>query len=305
MVQLEKKELHTITWENIIPPYNRYVYFKDHELCPFRPNANMFNIINAWWLIEASTLVYSGEDFVRSNFQRAGLHEVKFFSGESTQCFVASNQHFAIVAFRGSELPKPGENSDFRGIFNDWMANFKFLPVEWDQGGKVHEGFKEALYEVWNDIANYLTNKLQNRKIWITGHSLGAALATLAADHCANVQGLYTFGSPSVGDIDFKNDFLANSYRFVNNNDIVTTVPPEDLYPHVGELRYIDPDGRIHDNLSRLERFSFDVQGRFKNIFSSFGQLKLGFSGVIPDPIKDHDPRVYAIHIWNNFVEEG
>ena len=185
------------------------------------------------------------------------------------------------------------------------MRNFNFLPVEWDQGGKVHKGFKKALDEVWNELSDYLIKEQQDRKIWITGHSLGATLATLAADRYAKVQGLYTFGSPRVGDIDFKNDFLANSYRFVNNNDIVTTVPPGDLYPHVGELRYIDPDGCIHDNLSRLERFSFDVQGHIKNIFSSFGQLKHGFSGVIPDPIKDHDPRGYAIHIWNNFVEEG
>lgn len=305
MAEFKKKELHEITWENIVPPYSEYVYFKDHELCPFRSNAKMFNIINAWWLIEASTLVYSEEDFVRKNFQKAGLEVVKYFSGKSTQCFVANNDDIAIVAFRGSQLPKPGKDNDFLEIFNDWMANFDFLPVEWNQGGKVHKGFKEAVDEVWDELSDYLTNEQQNRKIWITGHSLGAALATLSADRYANVQGLYTFGSPRVGDIDFKNNFLANSYRFVNNNDVVTTVPPGGLYSHAGQLRYIDPDGLIHDNLSRLERFSFDVQGKFKNIFTSIGKLKNGLSGIIPDPIKDHDPRVYAIHIWNNFIDEG
>ena len=305
MAQLKKKEFHTITWENIIPPYNKYVYFQNHELCPFQSNAKIFNIRNAWWLIEASTLVYSKEDFVRKTFQKAGLKVVKFFSGKSTQCFVASNEHFAIVAFRGSQLPKPEKDNDFQEIFNDWMKNFNFLPVRWVQGVKVHQGFKEALEEVWAELADYLTKEQQNRRIWFTGHSLGAALATLAADRYNNVQGLYTFGSPHVGDIDFKNNFLANSYRFVNNNDIVTTVPPKDLFPHVDELRYIDPDGGIHANLSHVKKISFAVQGKFKNIFSSLGQLKHGLSGLIPDPIKDHDPRVYAIHIWNNFVEEG
>ena len=129
MTQLKKKELHTITWENIVPPYKEYDYFKDHELCPFRPKAKIFNIMNAWWLIEASTLVYSEEDFVKETFQKAGLEGVKYFSGKSTQCFVANNKDIAIVAFRGSQLPKPGIENDFREIFNDWMANFNFLPV--------------------------------------------------------------------------------------------------------------------------------------------------------------------------------
>jgi len=248
MVQLMKKDLFEITIDNLAPPYNDYEFFKDCDKLPFRYRANIFDMVNAWWLIEASTLVYAEPDFVTEKFkQNAGFTNVKFFENKATQCFVANNEKFAIVAFRGSEARLREGDSDPGHIFADWMANFNFLPEAWDQGGNVHRGFKTAL--VWTDLEDYVSNLQKNNlKIWITGHSLGAALATLAADRYGNVQGLYTYGSPRVGDQDFKKDFNVNTYRFVNNSDIVTKVPPPGLYCHVGELKYIDSEGIIHDN---------------------------------------------------------
>ncbi|MCA9453043.1 MAG: hypothetical protein KC584_10520, partial [Nitrospira sp.] len=66
-----------------------------------------------------------------------------------------------------------------------------------------------------------LKEEKRDRTFWFTGHSLGAALATLAADRYGDVQGLYTFGSPLVGDEGFARDFYVSGYRFVNNNDVV------------------------------------------------------------------------------------
>ncbi|MCK7478059.1 MAG: lipase family protein [Candidatus Moduliflexus flocculans] len=80
------------------------------------------------------------------------------------------------------------------------MTNANFWLTDWTNGSKVHRGFKSALEEVWDDLFPYL-KALQGRgcRIWMTGHSLGAALATLAADRYGEVQGVYTFGSPRVG----------------------------------------------------------------------------------------------------------
>lgn len=117
------------------------------------------------------------------------------------------------------------------------------------------------------------------------------------------MQGLYTFGSPLVGDSEFKKDFFVNTYRFVNNNDIVTKVPPPGFYQHVGELRYIDKSGKIHDNISYWERLADGFQGEMKNVFNSLGQLRHGFLRMIPDGLKDHVPLFYAVHIWNSLVD--
>ena len=212
MLQAKKKELPEITLENLAPPYKDYEYFKDCEKYPFRYNSNVFDIVNAWWLIEAATLVYAEEDFVRENFEKAGLKEVEFFGGKSTECFAASNAKFSIVAFRGTESRRREGETDFRHVVADVKTDCNIKLVESGQGGKVHEGFKNAVDEVWHDLLDYLKSMRRNhRELWITGHSLGAALATLSADRYGDVRGLYTFGSPRVGDIDFKDDFYVNA----------------------------------------------------------------------------------------------
>ena len=96
-----------------------------------------------------------------------------------------------------------------------------------------------------------------------------------------------------------------NAYRFVNNSDIVTKVPPSSMYCHVGELRYIDSEGTIHDNSNRWEKWSDEIQGKFKNVFNALGQSKKGFTEVLLEPIVDHIPTLYAIHIWNNIPGVG
>jgi len=307
MAQLPKKDVYEITLENLAPPYLDYEYFKYCDQLPFRYKSNIFDMVNAWWLIEAATLVYAEEDFVAEKFKKnAGLPEVKYFTGKSTQCFVAGNDQFAVVAFRGSEARLRAGDPDPRHIVADWMADLNFLPEKWGHGGKVHRGFKEALQEVWPELEDYISNLQKNgRRIWITGHSLGAALATLAADRYGNIQGVYTYGSPRVGDKGFLEDFHVNAYRFVNNSDIAAKVPPAGVYCHVGELKYIDAEGLIHDNTNRWARWSDEIQSQFKNVFNAFGQTRKGFTEALLEPIVDHVPTRYAIHIWNNIPLVG
>ena len=305
--QLMKKQLPARTIDNLIPPYKNYEYYKDCDQLPFRFKANRFDMVNAWWLIEASTLVYAEPEFVTEKFQKnAGFAEVKFFEDSTTQCFVASNDRFAIVAFRGSEGRLREGDSNPGYIWADWITNFNFWPEQWNHGGKVHRGFKAALEEVWTDLAGHITRlQRKNLKIWLTGHSLGAALATLAADRYGKAQGLYTFGSPRVGDPDFKKDFNMNACRFVNNSDIVTKVPPSGMFRHVGELKFIDSDGIIHDDTDYREEVNDASQRDLKKIFNPINLTAKGFADTLLDPLIDHAATFYAIHIWNSIPEVG
>jgi len=61
----------------------------------------------------------------------------------------------------------------------------------------------------------------------------------------------------------------------------------------------------IHDNTNRWERWSDEIQGKFNNVFNALGQARKGFTEVLLEPIVDHVPTLYAIHIWNSIPEVG
>lgn len=286
------------------PPYPNHPYFSGAKEHPFRANATVFDLVNAWWMIEAATLAYSDPDFATEHFRQAQFKQVKVFAKNHTECYVASDDRAAIVVFRGTESRGRAEGTplvDFTNVVVDVQTDARLKLVESGQGGRVHSGFKTALDEIWQDLAPYLSSLgSSGKRLWFSGHSLGAALATLAADRYGDIAGLYTFGSPRVGDETFRNDFWVPTYRFLHNNDIVGRVPPPPLYVHVGELKYIDNTGRIHENSWWWERAADQITGRAASFFNAQGQLRTGFQGKIPDGIVDHIPTLYATHIWNS-----
>ena len=300
-----KKEIPTITFKNLSPPYKDYAYFQNHEFFPFEYRASVFSLVNAWWLAEASTLVYTNEAFVKQRFSKAGLKRVKYFNRSGTQCFIAANNRFAIIAFRGSEIWKRNERFDPSQMIADFKTNIDIRLSDWIRGGKVHTGFMTALESIWDDMQPEI-KRLQDQGvlIWLTGHSLGAALATLAADRLQNVQGLYTFGSPRVGDQKFQQRFGLKAFRVVNGRDIVADIPPKGLYHHVGEPIFIDQNGRIHARHRTTEESDDASCYSDSNASGNGGEVRKSDSPLyIPSSIRDHVPMLYSIYLWNELVE--
>jgi hypothetical protein len=137
----------------------------------------------------------------------------------------------------------------------------------------------------------------------LTGHSLGAALATLSAGRYGSVQGVYTFGSPRVGDEVFKKNFDVKIFRIVNNDDIVSQLPPRGKYLHVGELKLIDSDGIIQETLIENKKQVDQPRDEPYGSGSTDQPKKYAFPGFVPAPFRDHVPLLYAIHMWNNIIE--
>jgi triacylglycerol lipase len=319
------KEIPPATIENLFPPNDNYTYFENGQDHPFRYSSRKFEMVNAWWLADAALLAYAEPAFAIPLFQKAGfqVQGSQPFSGPSTQCYIMHNDDFAIIAFRGSQVYKPGTQRGLLDILqdmvNDVSADEKIRLVDSEQGGFVHQGIKGALNEVWEKVEqhlNQLKTESPTRPFFFTGHSLGAALATLAADRYGSVQALYTFGSPLVGDEEFKNDFYVNTYRFVNNNDIVTRIAllgsydplraAPGCYQHVGQLKYIDSQGAILDNPSRWNRLTDSFRGSFGQFINAIGHLRTGWIWELPiDHLTDHAPLFYTIHIWNSYEQGG
>ena len=321
-----KKPIPPARYSEIRPPNENYTYFEDKDHYPFVHQTDSFELVNAGWLSDFALVAYGNEDFIRDKFRRSGLtaagFQFQFFSGDTTQCFVAHTDQFVVLAFRGTEI------DNFVGAFEDWMRNFDFAQVDDESGGNVHRGFRKNIAEVWTNqggksLKNHLGALLKDgtRTLWITGHSLGAALATLAAERCLRdggftVDGVYTFGSPRVGGGRFKQEYDASglgsrTYRFVNNVDVVPRIPPGEDYTHVGQLKFIGADEDLRENFisepyagatlpapSRAQHRSVSISNFLGTTIGSV--LEKILTPAIPAPFANHAPIYYASHVWNN-----
>jgi len=169
-----------------------------------------------------------------------------------------SDENFALIGRCGGALVVALRGTDDA---RDWWNNFHFGQVD-DYNGRVHSGFYYSMNSVWADMIKRLGKLWQTGDVvWIAGHSLGGAMATLAARWLAyeeyDIAGVFTFGQPRVGNNAFADNYPLYDvhYRFVNNKDFVPQVPyrwmgPGIYYQHVGKLYHFDEDG----NLSRSDR---------------------------------------------------
>ena len=318
------KPVPAATVESVFPPNHGYRYFENCARHAFRYRADRFELVNAWWLAEMALLSYAEPDFVVPIIESAHLSvgQGQPFAGPSTQCYVAHTRDFVIVAFRGTQVYKPGLGRDLaevlRDELSDMLTDAKFQLVPWTGRGNVHRGFKDGLEEVWNDkLKPYLmrlSSENPRRAFWFTGHSLGGALATLAADRFGDAAGLITFGSPRVGDRAFASKFRlkTRTYRIVNNNDIVARLPlvgPYErlqqgvgVYEHVGRLKYINSEQRMVDDPGNWNRLLDDFRGSFGHLADAADRFTKDWVAELPvDHLNDHAPIFYAVHVWNNY----
>ncbi len=184
---------------------------------------------------------------VEDTLDRIGFTECDFFEslgttrGEGVHCFVTTrpNDKLAVVAFRGTDA------SDLSDVAYD----ADFIRLEDGGGVKVHAGFEHALDALLNAGLGSRLESLAVNKLLFTGHSLGAAMATLLASK-RKPDALYTFGCPRVGNTAFVALLQGvKSYRYQDCCDLVARVPPEFMgYAHVGKPHYINRRRKISFN---------------------------------------------------------
>jgi len=122
------------------------------------------NIKTAHALALAAKNAYNDEDVAESIAAELGFNDFTWFDAFDTQAYMMADDFRCVVAFRGTESDN----------LRDWLTDLDVFKTAGPYG-EVHHGFDEALDHVWQDIENEVAARA-DKKIYITGHSLGAAL---------------------------------------------------------------------------------------------------------------------------------
>jgi hypothetical protein len=212
---------------------------------------------------------------------------------------VAASASWIIVAWRGTQV------DDFWASLLDWLTDVRVFPARDQDGNLVHSGFLGAIDDVWASVRRHVAELQRKaaRPLWMTGHSLGAALATIASNRCSHdpalgLVGTYTYGSPRVGDTAFGGQISIPVYRFQNNTDLVTHLPLGLVYDHVGTREFIDAGGYLHESLALpdwLLPVDLTAIPRLRQLLVQREKELL----TVPGCLADHAPINYSTLIWN------
>jgi triacylglycerol lipase len=224
---------------SILTQFPESVYPKD--LPKLETQATEFNPNNAIAMAWAAQLAYEVDDpekletiLANWGWKLLGYHRGKISSVlplTSAKGFIASCGDVAILTFSGTEPLS----------IADWVVDFS---IHRSADG-VHAGFNEGVNIVWPTISALLAagGTAGNGKVFITGHSLGGALAVVAAHRLTSdpivvapgrLLGVYTFGQPRVGDETFAAAYRTvvglaeRTWRLVDGLDIVPQIPPSE-----------------------------------------------------------------------------
>jgi triacylglycerol lipase len=258
----------------------------------FDPRTTSFSAENALLLAKLCNIAYLDETPAQTATVQLGLTNFQWIHliGAFGDCdgFVASGNDFAVLAFRGTKDAK------------SWMDDLEATPVPYPwlfkggpEVGQIHAGFGHALCDAWPQIrdainkiapvtpANAPANSNPAPTLWITGHSLGGALAVLAGAALSiwseapirSVNGIYTFGQPRVGLYSFCGNYdhvlSSKTFRFVNNKDLVPRVPFRGWdYADVGQMIHFDKDGTPELESVQWASFLSRTISSFQDLFS-------------------------------------
>jgi triacylglycerol lipase len=229
---------------------SRFTEFPEDVYTRWRPRkiGSSFDLDTAATLGWAAQLAYEFRDHEKQkNILKAWgwtLHD--FCAGRistalpltSSNGYVAESAGVRILAFSGTDPVS----------LSDWIVDFNFHK---DPAG-LHDGFKDGVGAVWDAILPLLGPAATDRLV-ICGHSLGAALAAVAAYRLIDERvvgpdrllGVYAYGMPRCGNGQFADAYRAiadgalarKTFRTINGDDIVPLVPPTESpfnYCHVG-----------------------------------------------------------------------
>lgn len=187
-----------------------------------------------------SALAYRAPAALRAALPDA---EIEFFDRDATQAYAIRRAGHTALVFRGTQVLAGFSAADV--VSNLWVRRRAWGP------GKVHAGYLEALLDIVEEVKIQLYQA--PRPLYFTGHSMGGALATLAATLPPGPDATYSFGAPRVGNAAFA-AALDGVVRVVNGDDIAPRYPLPLGYRHGGAAWHLEDDGRLRPGAALWRR---------------------------------------------------
>lgn len=250
---------------------------------PLGPEKTEFQ--NALFLSHCANAAYERGDLKSYvHYDQIAFDQVEQFEGpQDTQGFVGATDTAIVLAFRGTEPDR----------WTDWCTDLNSTQMSW-LNCQVHTGFARAHDGVANKYLELIRKFRTNQQpIYVTGHSLGGALAILAGKVLATggesgedfkPAMVVTFGAPKVGDVRFTTSYGVTLLRFVHNEDIIPHVPPLGSYVDGGSLLYFKADGALSYSVNDIATLTNRLKNAVKAILAAKGRL----SDMVPNWIQDH-----------------
>jgi|GEM_PF-4872149 len=242
---------------------------------------------------------------MKARLKTWGFTRVDFIADNTvdTQGFIAQNDKMILVVFRGSETFR-GDMIAPIAAFKDWVlsdANIRQVGggTKYGTRSRMHRGFTWAASNSIMSKVKALIGKNNTKPVFVTGHSLGGAVATLVAYQLHNsgypVRALYAHATPRVGDLNFRVKWLSNgppAYRTAYHRDPVPQYPlsvpapfaPSPYMDIHSELRFIPKTGSILKNpsgrLLRRQRGTAPFIPGDEKYHASFGYTQRLYMGM-------------------------
>lgn len=258
---------------------------------------------NAYWMARLAHSIYQSEpgsfvpdetrilsDLKSEDPLFVSVHGV---SKNSAQAALVEHENYLALVFRGTD-----ERAD-------WIDNLNAFP-EQALFGAFHRGFLHSVMDIWDTLFSQYSvlNGQKPRGLFLTGHSLGGAMATVASSILIQQDeaftSTYTFGQPRVVTRDtarvYNVEAKSKTYRFQNNNDIVTRAPARVMgYSHVGTFLYITHQRQIHQDPGRWLQFLDSTSGAMESLKEK---------GI--DAVEDHGMKHYldSVQAWDFAIDD-
>jgi Lipase (class 3) len=257
-----------------------------------KPN---YDAVVAYLMAVASGWAYADEDAMALVLSKYALSDVKVDSVAinngamlvDVEAYIVTakqaERRIGMVCFRGTEFGGP-ELTDAFTDANAVLVPNRGIAAGGTRPGHVHKGFHRSALYIWDylkraiDSAFYENGELTLDSLYVTGHSLGAAIAVIFAENIYNepslaalkskLRGVYTYGQPRAGDEAYAKAAIETGFdklvfRHVYGADWVPALPPASTgaYEHFGQALVSTPNGWEMSELKTLRALTITGSG--------------------------------------------